>query len=365
MKVIIVGGGIAGLSSALYLRELGADVSLYEKQMCGGGTTWAAAGFLAPVHEVDFQKPTLLQAGQESLKLYSDWEVKLGDIGMNKTGTLELALGLEDVDYLRRLFDFQLNKGLKVEWLGGKQLRELEPNLSVALPAGILCKDDIQLDNRLLADNLREYCLAIGVEILEDTEIEAFEINNDKIEVYNKDLGNLGCDKLLLTTGVFGNQLIEKYVKVFPIKGQMLSLEVPLEGLVTHSLRFRSRIYGYGYLLPKTDRLVLGTTVEEMGMDEGMTAGAALDILRRAYLCVPSIYDLNIIETWSGFRPATLDRLPVLDKLPDSEVYILNGLYRNGILLAPLMGKATAEFMVHNHRTPLIESFSLKNRSLI
>jgi glycine oxidase len=84
----------------------------------------------------------------------------------------------------------------------------------------------------------------------------------------------------------------------------------------------------------------VGSTSEEMGHDPRLTAGGLLDVLRRAHAAVPGIYDLPVIETWAGLRPATAGRVPLVRRHPELPLVWANGLYRHGVLLSPLVARA-------------------------
>ena len=105
MKIGIVGGGVAGLFTAWYLRKAGQEVHLFEKGECGRGCSWDAAGMLAPVNELEFQELPLLRAGVASRNSYLEVERELGDIGLDRSGTLEVGLTQDEEGYLRRLYE--------------------------------------------------------------------------------------------------------------------------------------------------------------------------------------------------------------------------------------------------------------------
>jgi glycine oxidase len=346
MNILIVGGGIAGLSACYHLLEHGHKPLLIEQSQLGHGTTWAAAGMLAPVHELEFTELPLLAAGRASLKLYDQWEKVLGNaIGLNRSGTLEVAPSADDVPYLERLFKFQQAQGLDVQWLGGKELTALEPALSPNLAAGIFSAGDVQVDNRALVQALAEHCRAKGATLHEHETFVKYEHAGDAL-VAHTSVANYTTDIILFTTGVTPLPNVTAPQKIIPVKGQMLSVEPPAGGLLQRTVRIRTRAWGNAYIVPKADRIILGSTAEEMGTDARLTAGGMLDILRKCYLAVPALYDLPVLETWTGLRPATQNRLPFIAKEADAPVYHLNGLYRHGILLAPLMGSAAAQFIV-------------------
>jgi len=348
--IIIIGGGIAGLSTCYWLTKLGYKPLLIEQGELGHGATWAAAGMLAPVHELEYTELPLLQAGLASQNLYNEWERELGDIGVNRNGTLEVALTTDDVPYLQRHYDFQRQQGLQVQWLAGSALQVLEPALSPALPVGIFSPHDIQVDNRMLPAALAAYCTAQGATLHIQEIFLSYTVEGGTLQV-TTDKGSYKTDKLLLATGVLTPEGIVLPEKIIPVKGQMLSLAPPAGGLLQKTVRIRSRALGNAYLVPKRERIVLGSTTEEMGSDSQLTAGAMLDILRKCYAAVPGLYDLPVLETWSGLRPATANRLPFATRHPTHEVYYLNGLYRHGILLGPLMGQAAAQ-LIHKGTLP-------------
>ena len=98
------------------------------------------------------------------------------------------------------------------------------------------------------------------------------------------------------------------------------------------------------YLVPKGDgRLLIGATVEEMGFDKKLTVGGMLELLRLAWDVLPGIYDLPVVESWAGLRPASRDDAPILGSTKTEGLFLATGHHRNGILLAPLTANAMAE----------------------
>lgn len=343
-EILIVGAGIAGLSSAWNLLKAGKTVRLIDKGRCGHKASFCAAGMLAPVNELEFTELGILHAARESLAMYSLWEKELGDIGLDRTGTLELASGQDDIPYLRRLFEFQQKQGLEVFWLDGRALNEKEPLISRDVPSGIFAPQDIQVENRLLISRLQDRILSMGGIIEEETEFFTWKQQENTLYA-DTSRGERTSDQLVLALGVDIPEHLN-HPRIIPVKGEMLRLKHSDNFPLRHVIRIRNRQLGNGYVVPKASGILVGSTSEHKGFDRDNTFGGILDILRKSYQVLPGLYELGISEMYSGLRPATEDHQPVIRRLEGAPVYVLNGLYRHGILLAPWAGNQLSELVL-------------------
>lgn len=338
-KIIIIGGGIAGLSAALHLIQADFEVTIIEKNFCGSGASRVAAGMLAPMNELEFTEVDMLHIGIESRNRYDEWEALLGDIGIQRAGTLEVAATPDDVPYLKRLFDFQRQQGLQVEWVEGERIQEMEPAISSEVRAAIFAPQDIQVDNRLLCAKIKNYLMLNGVQIFEQEQFEDWAPSADGLCIRTQRT-SYTADLLLLCTGASQSQLtqLKELPDIIPVKGEMIMLQPNEEFILKHVVRIRNRILGNGYIVPKKGGVVLGASSEHQGFQDGIKMGNIMHIMRRAWQVVPGLYELNILETYTGFRPAAQHHRPVMGKISDVPVFYLNGLYRHGILLGPWAG---------------------------
>ena len=377
MKIGIIGGGVAGLFTAYHLVRAGQEVVLFDSGKCGEGCSWDAAGMLAPINELEFQELELLQAGVASRAMYEGVDKELGGIGLLRHGTFEVALVPDDEGYLRRLYEFQKEQGLPVEWVPGPRIKELDHFLNRNLPCAIWSPADWQVDNHLLVKQLVRYILTKGGDVCENEAVVSWEnVGEDRIEIRTnggKEFprgsdanGNqpeirktYQVDRLVVAAGLGQFSQNSLPYKIYPVRGEMISLKTPDFRFLEKTVRIRNSVLGNAYIVPKPGRILIGSTSEEKGMDASNTAGGILDILRKSYAAVPGIYELDVLDTWAGLRPSTLNRLPICDREGDSPVYHLNGLYRHGILLSPLLGKAMTELILHGRRLPEVENFRL------
>ncbi len=137
----------------------------------------------------------------------------------------------------------------------------------------------------------------------------------------------------------------------------MVALQLPPDAPLVKHVVWGPRII---YMVPRNDgRLIIGTTVEEMGFDTQRTAGGIFHILRYAYEILPAIYDLPLVESWAGLRPTSRDNAPTLGPSALDGLVMATGHHRNGILLAPMTGEVVSRYLlkgeISDHMKPFLQ----------
>ena len=370
-KILIIGGGVIGLGIGWQLAKAGASVSIYERTEAGRAASWAAAGMLAPLAEAHTEEPELLKLGCQSLALYPQWvrelEADTGrSIGYRVEGTLIVGLEPDDTHQLRHLHTSQQDLGLDVEWLTGRAAREIEPALSPRVTAAIRCESDHQVDNRLMVKALQRAYQRYGGALHENNTVETIEIENGiATGIKTQDGEKHNGDVIVLSAGCESAQIqgLPDDVRppVRPVKGQMLALQMEAGITVKNVIRtVRARYPTSVYLVPRTDgRLIVGATSEEMGFDTRLTAGGVFELLRGAWEAVPGIYELPLLETWTGLRPGSRDNAPILGKTPVENLIYATGHYRNGILLTPITAYEISKLILTGETSETIIGFRL------
>ena len=369
-KIIIIGGGVIGLGIGWQLAKAGAAVSIYDRADIGRAASWAAAGMLAPLAEAHSEEPELLKLGCQSLELYSRWVAELEadaqmSVGYRVEGTLIVGLEADDTHQLRHLYEAQRNLQLDVNWLTGREARDIESALSPRVTAAIHCASDYQVDNRLMVTALQCAYQKHGGVLRGNNTVERVVIENGTaIGVQTQD-GIQNADTVILSAGCWSAQIAgipDAIVPpIRPVKGQMLSLQME-EGITINSVirTVRARYPTSVYLVPRADdRLIVGATSEEMGFDRRLTVGGMFELLRGAWEAVPGVYDLPVLETWSGLRPGSRDNAPILGKTPVENLIYATGHYRNGILLIPITAYEVARLVLTGETSEIIAPFQL------
>ena len=370
-QILIIGGGVIGLGIGWQLAKSGASVIIYEQAEAGRAASWAAAGMLAPLAEAHTEEPELLKLGCRSLALYPQWVQELEvdaemSIGYRVEGTLIVGLEPDDTHQLQHLYASQQDLGLDVEWLTGREAREIEPALSPRVTAAIRCESDHQVDNRLMVKALRRAYQRYGGVLHENRAVENIHIENGIVAgVKTREGGKQNGDVIVLSAGCESAQIqgLPDAIRppVRPVKGQMLALQMEDGITVKNVIRtVRARYPTSVYLVPRTDgRLIVGATSEEMGFDTRLTAGGVFELLRGAWEAVPGIYELPLLETWTGLRPGSRDNAPILGETPIENLIYATGHYRNGILLTPITAYEISKLILTGETSDAIASFRL------
>ena len=369
-KILIIGGGVIGLGIGWQLAKSGASVTIYEQAEVGRAASWAAAGMLAPLAEAHTEEPELLKLGCQSLARYPQWVRELEadaemSIGYRVEGTLIVGLEPDDTHQLRHLYASQRDLGLEVEWLTGREAREIEPALSPRVTAAIRCESDHQVDNRLMVQALeRAYQRYNGV-LRESVTVERIVIENEVGTGVQTQESFQAADVIILAAGCWSAQIDGLPTAILPpvrpVKGQMLALQME-EGITLKNVirTVRARYPTSVYLVPRTDgRLIVGSTSEEMGFDTRLTAGGVFELLRGAWEAVPGVYELPLLETWTGLRPGSRDNAPILGKTPIENLIYATGHYRNGILLTPITAYEISKLILTGETSETIVPFRL------
>ncbi|MCI0359210.1 MAG: FAD-dependent oxidoreductase [Planctomycetaceae bacterium] len=368
--VLIVGGGVIGLSLAWDLARHGQSVGVIDRGQPGREASWAGAGILPAVNRATAIHP-YDQLGGLSSELHPEWAGELKsitgiDTGYRCCGGLYLARTPGEAAALAAWADDQAGQGVNVQKVVREELADIEPGLrgssdsvsgtqySVlstkysALPkkgtgvfslgphVAVYLPDEAQLRNPRHLQALIAACSLTGVQISANVAAADIAIAGNEIREIATATGPLRARRYCFTAGAWTGQLLARLgvpVAILPLRGQMVMFCCP-EGAapIRHIINEGSR-----YIVPRDDGRVLGgSTEEEVGFDKRTTEDAIADLAAFARTLVPALADAPIERSWAGLRPASFDGLPYLGPLPGlSNAYIAAGHFRSGLFLSP------------------------------
>ena len=362
---VVVGAGAVGLAAAWSAARRGLRVVVVEASEPGAGATGVAAGMLAPVTEADFGEPELVELNLAGARAWPSFTRELEAAsgtatGYRATGTLTVAVDRDDAELLHRMHGLQRELGLDAEWLAGSACRRMEPGLAPRVAGGILAPADHQVAPRALIAALASAFTAAGGELRSGARMLGLETGPGGVEAVLLEGGDrLPARAVVLATGAESGRLEvpeAARVPVRPVKGQILRLRARTGAPLPSARVIRTPEV---YAVPRADgRLVVGATVEEQGFDVSVTAGGVLELLRRAYECLPAISELELVEARAGLRPAAPDNGPIVGEGAVGGLVWATGHWRNGILLAPITGEAVAALLAGDEPPPEFAPFS-------
>ena len=329
--VLIIGGGLIGLSIAHELARKGFSIEVLSRRR-NEAAGFVAAGMLAPHAEGLIDNH--LKLGQQSLSRIPRWvqhiEKNSGmSCGLKECGIVVPFLNSEERDiYPTASYGHSLNR---------TELEQEIPGIASQWKTGLLFPQDGQIDNRRqLMRALEKACAGLGVRFQEGVEVLHIIQNGTtfegvEIKTAEGDIKTLSGTKAILCSAAWGNQLLKER-PINPVKGQMLSLQGPKGAL-------KRVLFGPGtYLVPREDGLiVVGATSEKnAGFCEGLTPFGQRQLQQGINSLLPAANRWPHMERWWGFRPGTPDQMPILGPSSVEGLWLATGHYRNGVLLAAI-----------------------------
>ena len=263
------------------------------------------------------------------------------DLAFRANGTLRIVFSAAEAAAWRADLPRLVALGVAAEWLDGPGLCALEPALAATVQGGFLFRGEACLDPKPLLRALALAAAGAGARFVTG-QVRRIAIEQGRVAGVDHDSGRIAAGAVLLAAGAWAG-LVEgsglPAGAVRPVRGQMVVLEgrapgpqVPAAPAIASRVVFSPK----GYLVPRPDgRVLCGSTMEEAGFEKGVTAGGLLHILGMAVETAPRLATAPYLESWSNFRPATADGLPVLGPGAVPGLFYSTGHHRHGILLAP------------------------------
>jgi glycine oxidase len=327
--VIIAGGGIAGVSIALALRERGANVLVLERGEPGCEASGAAAGMLAAT---DPETPPALQPlALTAARMYPEFITKLERISgittdFRRQGTIVLGEASPSSNYRP---------------LSEADIGELEPRLQTRGHAAFLVEEDC-VDPVLLMKTIVAAARLSGIHIRNNSKVERMRWTGTNVEVATI-AGTFTGSAAVNCLGAWSG------TPVRPRKGQMIYLRPQVPLLLEHVVRAPG-----AYIVPRSSgKVLVGTTVEDVGFDKSVDPVTTRRMHSSAARYIPGLESVAIAESWAGLRPGTPDDLPVIGPTAEQKIFLASGLFRNGILLAPAVADCVAALVLG--KTPSLD----------
>jgi glycine oxidase len=355
--ILILGGGVIGLSAAYFLAREGATVEVVDKGEFGQEASWAGAGILQPGNPARARTPfDQLRAHSSSLfpQVSAELRERTGiDNGYLRCGGLEFVYDGADV-----AAEEWRGEGVACEQLDEQAGRRLEPALGSGLGPANYLPDLAQVRNPRHVKALLAACQTSGVRLRPGCPVHGFRTAASRILSASSCAGPLVAGRFVVAAGAWTDALLQPLgwtPGVRPIRGQIALLNAgpPLFRRVLMS--------GPRYLVPRPDgRVLVGSTEEDVGFRKQTTAGAIHDLIAFATALVPGMADAHVERCWAGLRPGSPDGLPFIGPVPGFDNgFVAAGHFRAGIQLSLGTALVLKELLLGHPPTLSLEPFRL------
>ena len=343
--VAVVGAGIVGAACADELARRGMRVVIVDGDVIGGGATAAGMGHIVVMDDSEAQ----FALTRYSQKLWQALQSELPeDVEYEQCGTIWVAANEEEMGEVHRKHAFYGERGVPTEVLDARALKTCEPNLRDGMAGGLLVSEDVVVYPPCAAKFLVERAQKHGAELRLGKAVTRLGAGcvalDDGNEIRAERIVNAaGARAVHLTSGV----------EIKPRKGHLVITD-RYPGFLRHQLvelgylksahSVASDSVAFNVQPRRTGQILIGSSrqygAEHKEVDHAMLAR----MIRRAQEYMPGIGSMSAIRTWTGFRAATPDKLPLIGPWPgDKTLYLATGHEGLGITTSLATGRILAD----------------------
>ena len=343
-EVAIVGAGIVGAACAYELARAGLRTIIFDRGFIGGGATAAGMGHIVVMDDSEAQ----FALTRYSQKLWDDLARELpATVEFEHSGTIWVATDEQEMKEVRRKCAYYTERGVATQILGPEELRQAEPNLRPALAGGLRVPGDSVLYPPCAAAYLLDRAREHGAEIRLSEPVTA--IGKHKVSTGS---GAVLADHIVNAAGQHAPQLTPG-INIKPRKGHLVITD-RYPGMIHHQLvelgylksahSVTSDSVAFNVQPRKTGQLLIGSSRQYDIAESAVDARILARMLERAFEYIPRLRGASSIRTWSGFRAATPDKLPLIGPYPeDPSVLLAAGHEGLGITTSLATGRLVAD----------------------
>ena len=408
-RVIVVGGGVIGVSCAYALAKAGAEVRLFERDEIAAGASSGNAGTVSAGHPplnrpgrvrqalVQMLDPTsplyvrprwdpelwrwlldfarhctaehvqasmevMAPLGKDALRAFDELiEEEAIDCGYQRDGYFDVCMTPAGLDKARHEASLIESFGYHPELVSGDELRRQEPAFGPDVIGGVFYPEARTLDPLRFLTGLAECARSRGVQVREGVAVTGVSIVADRVAGVRTSEGEaVGADAVVLATGPFDAELTREAgtrLPVQPGKGYHRDYAVGAGGApplrVACVLSERSV-----FCTPMGGFVRFAGTMELSGLNHVMRRPRLEQLTEAGRTCFPELGYCDPISEWCGLRPMASDGLPIIGPLDGVEgLSVATGHGMLGLTLGPVTGQMIAKHVL-GEREPRLEAFS-------
>ncbi len=394
-KVIVIGAGIIGLSSAYYLQQSGWEVTVLEKGDLSDNCSFGNAGMLVPSHFVPLAAPGMLEKGIKwmfdskspfyvrpslnfdlvgwglkfmksankqqaekaavplrdisllSKELYTDLTAEIGDFGLTNNGILMLYRSEKVGEEELHIAEQARNLGLDVASLSAGEAQKLQPDLKLDVLGGIHYRCDAHLNPNQLLAHLQAYLLKKGVQLIKNTEVTKIFQEKGQISKLIAGGKEYSADHYVLASGSWSPEVAKRAgfkIPLMPGKGYSFMVDDTQKNMHIAALLCEAKVS----VTPMGSKIRFGGTMEIDGINDRINMNRVKGIVESIPKYFPDLQPSvpATKDIWFGFRPCSPDGLPYIGNSKSlRNLTVATGHGMMGVSLGPATGKLVTELV--------------------
>lgn len=363
-SVVVVGGGVVGLSVAFHLAEAGVrDIVVVERGALGCGSSGKPIGGV----RAQFSDPVNIELGLRSLRAFGDFGRRPGgDIRFARVGYLFLLSEAADVEAFTESVVTQNALGVPSRVISPERARELCPYVRTdGLVAAVHSPDDGHARPGLVIQGYARAAARAGVRILTHTTVTGIDVGAGHVTAVRTDRGVIRCAALVCAAGAWSAGIGEAAGVRLPVRPlrRQIALTRPLGPPAPPRVPFTIDFSSTAYFHNSDDGLLFGLAdpAQEEGFDTTWTGGPEgwlglfRDVARRR---APALADMEIAGGWAGLYEVTPDRNALIGRSGEvSNFLYATGFSGHGFLQAPAVGEVVRDLYLG--RAPVVDVAAL------
>ena len=339
-EAIVVGAGIVGAACADELARRGLQVAVVDRDMVGGGATAAGMGHIVVMDDSEAQ----FALTRYSQQLWQELKPELPeDVEYEQCGTIWVAADEEEMAEVSRKHECYGKQGVPTEVLEPQRLKHLEPNLRDGMAGGLLVPEDGVLYPPCAARFLIERALGHGAKLRLGASV--LQIGQGRVQL--TDSLEITAEIIVNAAGTSAPELTPG-IEVKQRKGHLLITD-RYPGFLRHQLvelgylksahSVSSDSVAFNVQPRRTGQILIGSSRQYGAQDNDVDQGILARMLQRAQQYMPALGPMSAVRTWTGFRAATPDKLPLIGPWPaDRSLFLATG--HEGLGITTSLGTA-------------------------
>ena len=342
--IVVIGGGVTGLSTAFWLAREGHAVTVVEKGIAGWEASGRNGGGCSHAYSPLFR---------EEQRLWPMMDELLGHPTEWQPYRIRVAIDDAQLDRLKKSTQLALDQGFAADPLDARQLRDLVPWAPDHVAGAMFWRCGGHANPQRTSQAYAWAVARHGGRILQHTLVRSIRVAGGRAVAVETSAGEIGCDAVVVAAGPHGADLMRPLghrIPIAPARVEMIVTEpVPR---IAHGGVDGNGLYGRQTL--RGNLAYGGGPHEWIDLDGGTTPRAVTtpviaSLARRLSELFPRLGHVRVIRSWGGIVENTPDGRPILDRLEDPGNVVFASMSSIGFGLSPASGRALAQLVVQGH----------------